>query len=676
MQTLPIIDIGRGEFDTFDAAAGREWLVTNGIGGFAAGTVGGATTRRYHGLLVASLKPPVERVVMVAKVDVAVDYRGVRYELGTNEYADNTVNPHGYASLQSFRLEGQMPVWTYTIGDAVVEQRVWMVQGENTTHVELTLVRASASAAVTLVPLCAYRDYHSHGRGHGWLPGSQAIAGGFEIRAWDGAVPYYVTADRGDVTPAAGWHWNVRHRAESRRGLDDVEDYFEPGRIAATLEVGESLALTLSTEAPRMPARSVTSAAEIERQQALLAAWPTGTPEWIRTLALAADQFVVARGTEGDRSVIAGYPWFSDWGRDTMMALPGLAIASERFDDAARVLRTFGRFVSDGMLPNRFPDAGEIPEYNTVDATLWFFHAIDQYLRTSGDQSVVRDLYPVLNDIIDWHLKGTRYGIHVDSDGLLYAGEPGVQLTWMDAKVGDWVVTPRIGKPVEINALWYHALVVMRSFASELRDRTAERRFGALAGRVLGSFRTRFWNEAAGCLYDVVDAPAGNGNVFDDASVRPNQVFAVSVNGELLEPNEARAVVDVCAARLWTPVGLRSLEPSDPNYRRHYRGGPLERDGAYHQGTVWSWLLGPFALAHYRVYGDAPAALAWLDGIRAHLAHGAVGTVSEIFDAEPPHLPEGCFAQAWSIAEVLRAYHEITLDAAAGSRVTDGVTSR
>jgi predicted glycogen debranching enzyme len=336
------------------------------------------------------------------------------------------------------------------------------------------------------------------------------------------------------------------------------------------------------------------------------------------------------------------------------------------------VLRTFGAFVSEGMLPNRFPDAGETPEYNTVDATLWYFVAIDQYLAATGDRQLVAELYPVLLDIVEWHRRGTRFGIKADSDGLLFAGEPGVQLTWMDAKVGDWVVTPRIGKPVEINARWYRALVVMQSFAALLGDGMAERRFATLAGAALHSFRRRFWLPEHGWLADVVDGPSGDSERSGrrvDASLRPNQIFAVSLDRNLLEHDQARAVVDVCAQRLWTPLGLRCLAPGEPGYLGAYGGGPRERDGAYHQGTVWSWLLGPFAMAHYHVYGDAAAARAWLRGIAAHLKQACVGTVSEIFDGDAPHRPEGCFAQAWSVAEVLRAWVEIEAAARASQHL-------
>jgi predicted glycogen debranching enzyme len=653
--TLPLIELRGSELASFAASAGREWLVTNGLGGYAAGSIGGARTRRYHGLLVAALKPPVERTVLVAKLDVTARYRGEVIALGSNEYADGTVDPRGFERLESFALEGQTPVWRYAIGDAVLEQRVTMVHGENTTLVSLRLVNGSAPMTLTLKPFCTYRDYHGQTRGAGWTLGTAPLPRGVEMRAFDGAQLYRLEIDRGTFASAPGWYWSFKQRAETARGLDDREDLFVPGEFVATLAAGETLTLRLSTAAGDIA--PLAFAAERQRQQHMLgAAGVAREPEWVQRLVLAADQFIVRRGAAANgRTVIAGYPWFSDWGRDTMIALPGLALATGRHEVARNVLRTFAQFVSEGMLPNRFPDAGERPEYNTVDATLWYFHALDEYLAATGDRTLLTELYPVLLYIVEAHVKGTRYRIHADSDGLLYAGEPGVQLTWMDAKVGDWVVTPRIGKPVEINALWYRALVAMESFAALQGDTLAERRFAQLKGNALRSFRRRYWSKERGYLADVVDGPAGSA----DFSLRPNQLFAVSLDTGLLEREQARAVVDVAARELWTPVGLRSLAPREPGYAGRYEGGPRERDAVYHQGTVWSWLLGPFALAHFNVYRDAGAAQAYLAGIAPHLREACVGQISEIFDGDEPHKPEGCVAQAWSVAEVLRAWRAI-----------------
>jgi predicted glycogen debranching enzyme len=645
------VTLGRDVLSELDGAVGREWLVANGLGGFASATVAGANTRRYHGLLVAALRPPLERTLMVAKLDAIAIYRGQRFELATSEYADGTIAPRGYVLLDSFRLDGAIPVWTWRLGDALVEQRIWMAHGANTTYVQFSVTRSSEPVQLQLTPLCTYRDYHSHHRGYRETLVTQ-LGNGVRVDAYFGAQPYRLLADRGACVVAPEWHWNFKHRAETERGLDDVEDLFRPALFTMTLAAGETGAMTL-TASDAEPAPAIRALEqERARQTALLQLAPDGS-EAVRQLVLAADQFIVER--QGGRTVIAGYPWFGDWGRDTMIALPGLTLSTGRPEIAANILRTFAPFVRDGLLPNRFPDGAEAPEYNTVDATLWYFVAIDEYARASGDRKLLAELYPTLRSIVQWHQRGTRHGIRVDGqDGLLRAGEDGVQLTWMDAKIGDWVVTPRSGKPVEINALWFNALSIMRDFAQQLGDPEAAREYASASERVARSFNERFWNAEGGCLYDVVDSPEG-----DDASVRPNQLFAISMRHPLLENGRAKAVLDKCMHELWTPVGLRSLAPSDARYAPRYGGSPYERDAVYHQGTVWSWLLGPFAIAHYRIYDDAPAALAFLDGVAAHLRDGCVGQVSEIFDAEAPFAPRGCFAQAWGVAEVLRAWSVI-----------------
>jgi len=645
------------------AALGDEWLVTNGLGGFACATVSQANTRRYHGLLLAALRPPVERVLMVAKADVTACYRGERFELATNEYDDGTLAPRGFEHLSAFRLEDGLPVWTYTLADAVLEQRVWMAKARNTTYVSFLLRHATQAMELTVLPLCTYRDYHSHTQG-GWSLEVQAEKRGCRIRAFAGARPYRLLIDRGEFIERADWHWRFHHRMEAERGLDAREDLFRPGVFTLQLEPGEAATLiaTAEDDSPELPALSLDG--EVRRRRELVRDLPGETPEWIRRLTLAADQFIVSRQAEGNgpegKTVIAGYPWFSDWGRDTMLALPGLTLATGRTTEAASILRTFAGHVSQGMLPNRFPDNGEMPEYNTADATLWYFHAIQAYLQNSADESLLQELYPVLKEIIHWHRRGTRYSIHVDpSDGLLHVGEADTQLTWMDAKVGDWVITPRVGKPVEINALWHYALVQMTHWAQWLSDPESAT-YAAMAQEVAQSFEHSFWFEKGAYLYDVIDSPEGTPNESGrrvDASLRPNQIFAISLGTDLVGKERARSVIDACSRELLTPVGLRSLSPRDPRYAGAYSGGPRDRDAVYHQGTVWSWLLGPFALAHHRVYGDVPHALALLNGLAAHIEEDCLGSVSEIFDGAAPHRPRGCFAQAWSVSETLRAWH-------------------
>jgi predicted glycogen debranching enzyme len=656
--SAPVLRLGRDSLGTLDAVSSREWLVTNGLGSYAAGTLAGPGTRRYHGLLVASLRPPLERTVLVAKLDCVARQGDHVVALGTNEYADGTIDPHGHRQLQSFRLEEQVPVWTWLVGSTLLEQRVWMVHGENRTCIGWRLVRGERPVELEFAPLCTWRDYHWQLRGRR-DPRLEYDGTGVTVTAFPGAAPYRIAVDSGTCEPRLDWHWGLRRRAESERGLDDLEDLFVPATLRARVTPESHCVVTLDTGRVAAAPGHATFTAETRRQRRLLQVAAPCDPR-LAPLVLAADQFLVERrdgaGGARGRSVIAGYPWFADWGRDTMIALPGLTLATGRVDDAAQILRTFALHVSEGMLPNRFPDDGEAPEYNTADATLWYFVAIDACLRRRADPALRRDLYPVLREILDWHLRGTRYGIRVDAaDGLLRIGEPGVQLTWMDARVGDRVITPRDGKPVEINALWFNALRILESLAEAEGDTGTRARCAELAARVEGNFALRFWYEAGGHLYDVVDSDG----LRADASLRPNQIFAVSLPHSPLNEAQARAVVESCERELWTPVGLRSLSPHDPRYVGRYGGAPHERDAVYHQGTVWSWLLGPFALAHYRVHHDADAARALLSGLFDHLREACVGQISEIFDGDAPFAPRGCFAQAWSVAETLRAWSEI-----------------
>jgi predicted glycogen debranching enzyme len=659
--------LGRADFTQLASALETEWLVTNGLGGFACGTIAQANTRRYHGLLVASLRPPLERVLLVSKVDVTARYDGAEWALGCNEFADGTLSPRGFEQLSAFSIELGTPTWTYAFGDALLQQRIWMARGSNVSYLSLTVLAATQPVELELLPLCTYRDYHSHARG-GWQLDVAVAERSLLINAFPGARPYSIAIDRGEVIAGTDWYWGFQHRAEVRRGLDATEDLYKPGVFRARLTAGQSVTLTASAQPSVIEHAQGALSHELARRRALLRAVPEDAPAWIQLLTLAADQFVVARGDPaaqgGGTTVIAGYPWFGDWGRDTMIALPGLTLATGRIADAASILRTFALHVSEGMLPNRFPDGGEPPVYNTVDATLWYFHAIDAYLQATADRKLLRDLYPTLRDIIDWHQRGTRYGIRVDAaDGLLSAGVAQVQLTWMDAKFGDWVVTPRIGKAVEINALWHFALERMAAWARTLGQTQGAEGYAAEAERVREAFVCSFWSEAAGYLYDVIDGPAGELDAQGrrvDSSLRPNQIFAVSLSPGLLDARRARAVVDACSRELLTPVGLRSLSPRHADYAGTYAGDPRERDAAYHQGTVWSWLLGPFVLAHYRVYADGAQALALLAGLAPHLGEACLGTISEIFDGDAPHAPRGCIAQAWSVAETLRAWHGVS----------------
>jgi predicted glycogen debranching enzyme len=652
---------GREVTGDLAAAERREWLCVNGLGGFASGTIAGSQTRRYHGLLIAALTPPLGRTLMVAGVQDTLVYAAAEWPLFVGRWASGVVTPDGYRLIDRFRLDGTTPVWTYAAADALVEKRVWMEPGANTTYVQWRVLRASGPVTVTLKALVNYRDYHATTRGGDWRMDVDRIADGVRVTAFDGARPLQLVARGAQVEPAHVWYRDFALLAERGRGLDDVEDHLHAATFQAPLASDEALTLAVSAE-PAPPADGDASwRARVAHDTGTLTRWRRGrveaeaSPRWIEQLVLAADQFVVRRALPEDAAgatVIAGYHWFGDWGRDTMIALSGLTLETGRPEVARKILTTFARFVDRGMLPNRFPDAGDVPEYNTVDATLWYVEAIRAYHAATGDEGLLKELYPTLRLILDWHRDGTRYGIRQDpADGLLAAGEPGVQLTWMDAKVGDWVVTPRIGKPVEINALWYSALRAMANFARRLREPAQD--LERMAARVAASF-DRFWSAANGWCFDVIDGPHG-----DDPTLRPNQIFAVSLPHSALPPSRRRAVVDACARHLLTPYGLRSLAPFDARYVGCYGGDQRTRDGCYHQGAAWAWLLGPFALAHFNAYGDAARAREFLDPLADHLGDHGVGSIAEIFDGAAPFRPDGCIAQAWSVAETLRAWQTL-----------------
>ena len=648
------LTLGRQVCGNWEGAANYEWLVTNGLGGYACGTVALANTRRYHGFLMASLTPPVQRTLLVAKIDLSVEYLGLKTDLTANEFAGGTVSPQGFVHLESFAVLDGIPTWRYAIADALLELQIFMAQGANTSYLRLELIRSTAPMRVALKPYVTYRDFHS--QSHGAQPFElESSADQCRIQASPGARPYRLLVTAGKFTATPEWYWNFWHREEAQRGLDASEDLFFPGSFSADLEVRVPMYF-IATAETAAPAAGGEVAKSIQDDGKILAArLPRNAPAWIRTLARASDQFIVRRGDTGAAaaSIIAGYPWFADWGRDTMISLPGLATVLGRYDIAANILKTYAGFVDRGMLPNRFPDGGEAPEYNTADATLWMFHALEDYLQAKPNPELLGQLFPTLVSIIHAHVDGTRYGIQVDEkDGLLHVGEAGTQVTWMDAKNGDQVFTPRTGKPVEINALWLNALNVMVRAAGRVHNLNEKRFCELLLERASNSF-ARFWNEKRHCLYDVIDVEGTNAC---DERIRPNQILAISLPFCALPPAQMRAVVECCGRDLLTSYGLRSLSTKDSGYLGAYAGDPWHRDAAYHMGTVWAWLLGPFARAHFRVYGDARLAQSLLEPIAQHLNAACIGTVSEIFDGDAPHSAKGCFAQAWSVAEILRSW--------------------
>ena len=641
-----------------DAALRREWLETNGLGGFASSTIIGLNTRRYHGLLVAATKPPVGRYVLLSKLEETLFLDGQGFDLSANRYP-GVVHPQGFRYLKRFRLD-PFPIFTYEVEGIEIEKSVFMIHGENSTviHYELTKndhPESPRNLRLEARPLIAFRDYHSTTHENGALnPIVEQSPRLAAVAPYQGLPPLYLAHNAAELWKSGSWYRNFEYDAERERGLDFTEDLFNPCALRFDLRANPQ-ALVIASLLPRDAARSGEYRRnEIIRRKHIKRSSPL-EDDFAQTLTAAAEQYIVSR--EDQKTVIAGYHWFSDWGRDTMIALPGLTLPTGKHDIARSILRTFARHVDQGMLPNRFPDAGETPEYNTVDATLWFFEAARAYLAYTGDLVFVRDeLYPVFADIIAWHTRGTRHGIKVDSSGLLSSGEPGVQLTWMDAKVGNWVVTPRRGKPVEIQALWYNSLCIMEDLARRFDDDAGQKRYRNMATVAGWSFNGLFWNDKVGCLYDVING------ALPDPSIRPNQILAVSLPHSMLSPERAKSLVDTVQQHLLTPYGLRTLAPTDPQYRGRYTGGPAERDAAYHQGTVWPWLMGPFLTAYVKVNGGSEGArrqaAEWLAPLKEHLTDGGLGHISEIFDGDAPQRPCGCIAQAWSVAEVLRAYVE------------------
>ncbi|MBN9521570.1 glycogen debranching enzyme family protein [bacterium] len=652
----------------------REWLVTNGLGGYASGTVSGAATRRYHGLLVAAHPAPLGRVMMVNHLTESLrlpDYRTIPF--GGEERQHGKLQIYGAEHLTDFRLQHGLPVWRYEVEGFELEKRVYFAYRHNTAFVRYTLLKGTGKARLKLRPSVHFRGHDDYVSGEicegcaltvvedryelaspaPWPPLRMKIHGG-------GRVAF--TA-RGERIP------DIIYRVEESRGYAHAGALWSPGHFRLDLEPGRDATLVLSTDSwelvNALDPREALGHEFNRRRRLVEQAAPAARTGFAAELVLAADQFIFtpvvrcadeararAHGDEA-RSVIAGYHWFTDWGRDTMISLEGLTLTTGRPAEGGYILRTFAQHIKDGLIPNLFPEKGNEGLYHTADATLWYFHALHRYVAATGDRGTLRLLLPKLKDVIDHHVRGTRFGIGVDpADGLLRQGAEGYQLTWMDAKMGDWVVTPRRGKAVEINALWYNALRLIEGWVREADGAAAAKPLADLADRARESFNRRFWYESGGHLYDVIDQPDGT----YDPACRPNQVFAVSLDHPVLDERRWKPVVGVVREKLLTPVGLRSLAPGHPDYKPKYFGDLRARDAAYHQGTVWAWLIGPFVDAWVRTYPDDRAgAAALLAGFRDHMSEACVGSISEIFDADPPYTPRGCVAQAWSVAEVLRA---------------------
>lgn len=658
--STPPVHFGREIAAPLDVAEAREWIVTNGIGGYASGTIAGSMSRGYHGLLVGALRPPIDRHLLLAKLEETVHLADGSFALTANRWQSGAISPAGYQHLERFHLEGSVPCWTFTGPGVRLEKRIWMEYGANTTYVAYTLTESGDNDVQLQVSAIANnRGFHNTGQ---LIWPKNLSADGDSLRlTFDDPETLLLRLGGGEATVSESVYQGFYLPAERSRGLNDEEGHIHVGDFTVKLEVGKTVVFVASTEADANPDPAALER-RTSRDQALLDSWRKGrkgrdeAPAWISQLVLAADQFVVRRHSadgKATKSVIAGYHWFEDWGRDTMISLTGLTLITGRADEAAAILETFADYVDQGMLPNRFPDAGEQPEYNTIDATLWYFQAIRSYFDATKDKDLLQRLFPKLSDIIDWHHKGTRYGIKVDpADGLLSGGQDGVQLTWMDAKVNGIVITPRIGKPVEVNALWYNALTAMVYFAGELGEDATP--YHEAAVKAFNSF-DRFWNAEKGYCFDVLDGPNGN-----EAHLRPNQLFTISLPDKLFAAERQRAIVDVCHEQLLTSYGLRTLPTDDPDFKGAYGGDQWHRDSAYHQGTVWAWLIGPFLRAHLHVHQDKEQALVYLSPFADHLMTAGLGTISEIFTGDAPFTPKGCISQAWSVAQVLEAYDTLT----------------
>ncbi len=651
----------------------REWLVTNGLGGYASGTVAGVTTRRYHSLLIAALPSPFGRRVMLNHLSELLRLQnGQTYLFGGEERVGGQLDLHGAEHLTEFRLETGLPVWRYQVDGVTFEKRVLLPHMQNTVYVNYRLIAGDGPVRLKLRPSVHFRPQDA--------PVSDVHAGPYTLTAIE---QRFELLDRSGLPPLRMWldgeqaaltldgrtQPNILYRVEESRGYDYAGTLWSPGYFRVNLTHDREATLIASTERwetilALKPAEAFV--AERDRRNRLLSvADPKVRTGPAQELVLAADQFIItpagrieeaARArAAGDevRTVIAGYHWFTDWGRDTMISLEGLTLTTGRRREAGYILRTFAHYVRDGLIPNLFPEGEKEGLYHTADATLWFFHALKRYLEATGDQGTLRLLLPKLQDIVAHHLRGTHFGIGVDPrDGLLRQGAEGYQLTWMDAKVGDWVVTPRRGKAVEINALWYNALRLLADWMRAEHGEDAARPYTGHADRAWQSFNERFWYAPGGYLYDVIDGENG-----DDPALRPNQLFAISLDHPVLDQSRWQPVVEVVREKLLTPVGLRSLSPEHPDYKARYFGDLRARDAAYHQGTVWAWLIGPYVDAWLKLHpNDRAGARRCLEGFVEHLGEACIGSISEVFDAVEPFTPRGCIAQAWSVAEVLRCW--------------------
>ncbi len=630
-----------------------EWLETNGLGGWSSSTLGGAHTRRYHGLLMAATVPPVERKLLLSSLEETIVIGDHRYEWGMHVYQSGIVHPQGNQLLSKFSKD-LYPEWIYDFEGVQIRKSLLMIHGENTVVIWYDILQAPGNCRMEWLPLMAARGYHQlqqEGPGLHW---DVDFSNGVFHNRPDGENNVYISIPEAQYHHHPQWYRRFEYPVEQYRGLDFQEDLLNHGTFFRDIQSGDRIGIIVSTQPVNGRDPFALAEQEIARRRNLIVAQQES--DFKRLLMLAADQFIVARGSEL-KTVIAGYHWFTDWGRDTMISLPGLCLATGRFEDARKILQAFADVVDAGMLPNRFQDNLEEPEYNNVDGTLWYFIAVYKYLQATGDaEFVLNRILPVLRSIVEWHIRGTRFNIKVDEDGLLNAGQEGQQLTWMDARIGNWVVTPRMGKPVEIQALWYNAQLIFAELLAMYGDSQQVQYWRDQAAKTKESFLPLFWNAAGGYLYDVI-----NEQQQGDASFRPNQLFAISLPFPLIEDEQARRVLSLVSEKLYIPAGIRTLPSDDNRYVEMYGGDQWHRDSSYHQGTAWTWLIGPYIDALAKTGHDREKLQAIIDQCKPHLEEGCLGSVSEILDAGSSHHPRGCVAQAWGVAEWLRVVHDYQL---------------
>ncbi len=653
----------------------REWIVTNGLGGYSCGTVAGVITRRFHGVLISALPSPFGRRMMLNELAEELRFADGRTVcFGGEQRVGCELQMRDTDFYSEFRVEMGLPVWTYIVEGIVIEKRLTMPHRQNTVNVNYRVTRGECNVRLQLRPSIQFRPHEgSLGKIADEPYTVTVVDDRYEFSGSNPALPSLrMLVDGADpaFTFDRNYTKDVLYSTEQMRGYDSQGDLWSPGYFHATLTASQGVTLVASTESwgtIRAMGWSEAFATEANRRAALLSHAHSDAQEGLGAeLVMAADQFVitpsgriedVARARAGGdevRTVIAGYHWFTDWGRDTMISLEGLTLTTGRHLEAGWILRTFAYYVKDGLIPNMFPEGEQEGLYHTADATLWFFHAVNRYVEITRDLATLRLIMPKLEEIVRRHLEGTHFGIGIDpADGLVKQGAAGYQLTWMDAKVDDWVVTPRRGKAVEINALWYNALKLMEEWSQDLPTTFAPSELADHAARARECFNKRFWYGEGGYLYDVVDREEGG----DDIACRPNQIISFSLKYPVLDQSQWAQVLSVVEDKLVTPVGLRSLAPGSVDYKAKYYGDLRSRDAAYHQGTVWTWLIGPFIDAWLRVHPeDRQGARKFLLGFERAIEEGAIGSISEIFDAESPYTQRGCVAQAWSVAEVLRCW--------------------